>query len=78
MVAAIGVVFVRHRRVRTRNVSGILPSPGASAPTPVDGGPGYCKITFTPTDHQGCHEAHMWAVKDGKIVVVGPTWPDGN
>ena len=43
-----------------------------------DGGPGYCKITFTPTDHQGCHEAHMWAVKDGRIVVVGPTWPGGN
>jgi hypothetical protein len=28
---------VRHRRVRARNVSGTLPSPGASAPTPGDG-----------------------------------------
>lgn len=41
----------------------------------VDAGPAYCKITFTPQDHQGCHNAHMWTIKDGKIVVVGPTWP---
>jgi integrase len=34
VVAAIGVVFVRHQGVRTRDVSGTLPSPGASAPTP--------------------------------------------
>lgn len=41
----------------------------------VDGGPGYCKISFSPEDHQGCHDAHMWTVKDGNIVVVGSTWP---
>jgi len=41
----------------------------------VDGGPGYCRITFTPDDHQGCHDAHMWMIKDGKVIVVGPTWP---
>lgn len=34
-MAAIGVVFVRHRGARTREVNGILPTPGGSAPTPV-------------------------------------------
>ncbi|MGH7043876.1 MAG: ABC transporter substrate-binding protein [Acetobacteraceae bacterium] len=43
-----------------------------------DAGPAYCTITFTPSDHQGCHDAHMWTVRDGKIAVVGPVWKDGN
>ena len=36
MVAAIFAMFVRHRGVRTGNVSGILASPGPCAPTPID------------------------------------------
>lgn len=43
----------------------------------VDGGPAYCKVTFSPVDHQGCHDALMWMIKGGKVVVVGPSWTGG-
>jgi len=38
-------------------------------------GPAYCQITFTPDSHQGCTEGHVWAVRDGKVVAIGETWP---
>ena len=38
-------------------------------------GPAYCKITFTPENHQGCTQGHIWAVRDGKVVAIGETWP---
>jgi len=40
-------------------------------------GPQYCKVTFSPTDHVGCRAVHIWTVRDGKIAVVGETWPGG-
>jgi len=38
-------------------------------------GPAYCKISFSPENHQGCTEGHIWAVRDGKVVAIGETWP---
>ena len=40
-------------------------------------GPQYCKVAFSPTDHVGCRAVHIWTVRDGKIAVVGETWPGG-
>ncbi len=37
-------------------------------------GPAYCKINFSKTVHQGCKDGQIWAVKDAKIVALGPTW----
>lgn len=37
-------------------------------------GPAYCKITFSKTNHQGCLDGTVWAVRDGKVVAIGPTW----
>ncbi len=35
----------------------------------------FCSLTFTPESHQGCAAEQMWALKDGKIVSFGDTWP---
>jgi branched-chain amino acid transport system substrate-binding protein len=37
-------------------------------------GPAYCKITFSKTNHQGCLDGTVWAVREGKVVAIGPTW----
>jgi branched-chain amino acid transport system substrate-binding protein len=37
-------------------------------------GPAFCKMTFSKDNHRGCVDAHMWAIRDGKVIVVGPTW----
>jgi branched-chain amino acid transport system substrate-binding protein len=39
-----------------------------------DAGPAYCKITFSKTNHQGCLNGTIWAVRDGKVAVIGPAW----
>jgi branched-chain amino acid transport system substrate-binding protein len=39
-----------------------------------DAGPGYCKVNFTKERRQGCLDGTMWALRDGKIVNVGPTY----
>ncbi|MGO8059886.1 ABC transporter substrate-binding protein [Rhizobium johnstonii] len=39
-------------------------------------GPAYCKVTFSPDDHQGCKLGHMWAIRDGKVTPIGETWPE--
>jgi branched-chain amino acid transport system substrate-binding protein len=37
-------------------------------------GPAFCKIAFSKTNHQGCLDGTAWAVRDGKVVAIGPTW----
>lgn len=38
-------------------------------------GPAYCKVSFSAEDHQGCKEGHVWAIRDGKVISVGNSWP---
>ena len=38
-------------------------------------GPAYCKVDFSAENHQGCALGHVWGVRDGKITVIGETWP---
>jgi branched-chain amino acid transport system substrate-binding protein len=37
-------------------------------------GPAYCKISFSKTIHQGCLDETVWAVRNGKVLAIGPTW----
>jgi len=39
-----------------------------------DAGPAFCKITFSKTNHQGCLNGTIWAVRDSKVAVIGPEW----
>ncbi|UCE32159.1 MAG: ABC transporter substrate-binding protein [Burkholderiales bacterium] len=39
-----------------------------------DAGPGYCKVNFGPDRRQGCLDGTIWALRDGKIVNLGPTY----
>jgi branched-chain amino acid transport system substrate-binding protein len=35
-----------------------------------------CKVTFSPTNHQGCQSQTAWKLNGDKIVVVGREWRD--
>jgi branched-chain amino acid transport system substrate-binding protein len=37
-------------------------------------GPAFCRISFSKTDHQGCKEGTVWAVRNGAIVPIGPVY----
>lgn len=40
----------------------------------LDAGPAYCKITFTPDNHQGCLTGTIWTLQGNKVVNIGPVW----
>jgi len=37
-------------------------------------GPAFCKVSFSKTSRQGCLDGTVWAVRDGKVVAIGPKW----
>lgn len=40
-----------------------------------EAGPAFCQVNLAANMHQGCLGGTIWALRNDKIVNIGPTWP---